>query len=111
MSSTRPTSTLQPHGLSQSMRLRVVGDQLASGGDGGELFLWRAHMQQLNGEDTHWQRSILRHADCLPKHFSLLAIMRYARRNSNQSLFSAELEPEGSTCLAAAGRTQMMCRI
>ena len=48
-----------------------VGEQLASGGDGGELFLWRAHMQQLNGEDTHWQRSILRHAVSLAQHFSL----------------------------------------
>lgn len=53
------------------MRLRVVGEQLASGGDGGELSLWRAHMQQLNGEDTHWQRSILRHAVSLPQQFRL----------------------------------------
>jgi len=38
----------------------TAGEHLASGGDGGELFLWKANMELLKEDETHWGRCILR---------------------------------------------------
>lgn len=51
-----PVNKFQSDGL----KFGIAGEHLVTAGDGGEMVLWKADMAQLNGDATHWSRSILR---------------------------------------------------